>query len=187
MTWVTRSGLPKGKVAFEAANVETAMPQPDPAVLEALRATSLARALTAEQIQVLAGLVSLQSAQRGDVLALEGAVDDRLLAIVAGSIAVTKHRGTPDESLLVTLHAGDLAHELGFLDDTPRNASLVAVDPARVLVLTRKALESLIDSQPRIVYEVMCAIVRSAHRVQARLSVQAVELMNYVFKQHGRY
>ena len=52
---------------------------------------------------------------------------------------------------------------------------------------TARALESLIDAQPRIVYEVMCAIVRAAHRVQARLSVQAVELMNYVFKQHGRY
>ena len=163
------------------------MSAPVPAVVEALRTTSIARSLTAEQLQVLAGLVSLQSSQRGDVLALEGAVDDRLLAIVEGSIAVTKHRSTPDESLLVTLHAGDLVHELGFLDGTPRNASLVAAEAARVLVLSRKALESVIDSQPRVVYEVMCAIVRAAHRVQARLSVQAVELMNYVFKQHGRY
>jgi len=163
------------------------MPPPDLAVVEALRGTPIARALSADQLQVLAGLVSLQSSQRGDVLALEGAVDDRLLAIVEGSIAVTKHRGTPDESLLVTLHAGDLAHELGFLDGTPRNASLVAAEPARVLVLTKRALESMIDAQPRIVYEIMCAIVRAAHRVQARLSVQAVELMNYVFKQHGRY
>jgi CRP-like cAMP-binding protein len=63
----------------------------------------------------------------------------------------------------------------------------VAAEPVRALLLTRKALESLIDSQPRILYEVMCTIVRAAHRVQARLSVQAVELMNYVFKQHGRY
>jgi CRP/FNR family cyclic AMP-dependent transcriptional regulator len=162
-------------------------PPPDLAVIEALRASPIARALTAEQSQVLAGLVNLRSWQRGDVLAQEGTVDDRLIAIVEGSVAVVKHRGTPDETLLVTLHAGDLAHELGFLDGTPRNASLVAAEPARVLVLTKRALESMIDAQPRIVYEIMCAIVRAAHRVQARLSVQAVELMNYVFKQHGRY
>ena len=163
------------------------MPPPDLAVVEALRGTPIARALSADQLQVLAGLVSLQSSQRGDVLALEGAVDDRLLAIVEGSIAVVRHRGTPGETVLATLHAGDLAHELGFLDGTPRNFSLVAAEPTRVLILTRGALESLIDSQPRILYEVMCAIVRAAHRVQARLSLQAVELMNYVFKQHGRY
>ena len=73
------------------------MPPPDLAVIEALRASPIARALTAEQSQVLAGLVSLRSWQRGDVLAQEGTVDDRLLAIVEGSIAVVKHRGTPDE------------------------------------------------------------------------------------------
>jgi hypothetical protein len=54
-------------------------------------------------------------------------------------------------------------------------------------VLTRAALESLLDAQPRVVYVVMGAIVRAAHRVQSRLSVQAVELTNYVVKQHGRY
>jgi len=163
------------------------MSPPDLAVVEALRASPIARGLSAEQIQVLAGLVSLRSWQPGAVLAQEGTVDDRLFAIIDGSIAVTKHRGTPDESLLVTLHAGDLAHELGFLDGTPRNSSLVAAEPTRVLVLTRGALESLIDAQPRILYGVMCAIVRAAHRVQTRLSVQAVELMNYIFKEHGRY
>jgi CRP-like cAMP-binding protein len=159
----------------------------DLAVVEALRTSPIADGLNAEQTQVLAGLVNLRSWQRGDLLAQEGTVDDRMLAVVSGAIAVVKHRGTGDESLLVTLRAGELAHELGFLDGTPRNASLVAAEPTRVLVLTRRALESLIDSQPRILYAVMCAIVRAAHRVQGRLSVQAVELMNYVFKQHGRY
>ena len=156
-------------------------------ILEALRASPLAAGLNDEQIHTLAGVVNLRSWQRGDVLAQEGSVDDRMLVIVDGSIAVVRHRGTVDESLLVTLRPGDFAHELGFLDGTPRNASLVAAEPTRVLVLTRRALESLIESQPRVLYGVMCAIVRAAHRVQARLSVQAVELMNYVVKQHGRY
>jgi CRP-like cAMP-binding protein len=163
------------------------MRAPDLPVLEALRATSIARELDAVQAETLARLLDLRSWQRGDVIAQEGSVDDRMLVIVDGSVAVVRHRGTVDESLLVTLRAGDLAHELGFLDGTPRNASLVAAEPTRVLVLTRRSLESLIDSEPRILYAVMCAIVRAAHRVQARLSVQAIELMNYVVKQHGRY
>jgi CRP/FNR family transcriptional regulator, cyclic AMP receptor protein len=153
----------------------------------AVRACPLAAGLSPPQVDVLAAAVELHSFPAGEVLAREGAVDDRLIVIVDGTLDVIRHIGTPGESVLATLHAGDLAHELGFLDGTPRNASLVAAEPARVLVLTRKALESLIDTQPRIVYEVMCAIVRAAHRVQAKLSVQAVELMNYVFKQHGRY
>ena len=79
------------------------MPSPDLAVIEALRASPIARGLSPEQTQVLAGLLSLRLWQRGEVLAQERTVDDRLIAIVEGSIAVVKHRGTPDESLLVTL------------------------------------------------------------------------------------
>jgi len=59
--------------------------------------------------------------------------------------------------------------------------------PGQVLVLEREWLESLIDSHPRILYGVMCAIVRTVHRVQTRLSMQASELTNYIVKQHGRY
>ena len=154
---------------------------------DAVRASPLAVGLSQQQVEVLAELVEREAFAAGEVLAREGTVDDRLVVVVDGTLDVVRHRGTPQETVLATLRAGDLAHELGFLDGTPRNASLVAAEPARVLVLTKRALESMIDAQPRIVYEIMCAIVRAAHRVQARLSVQAVELMNYVFKQHGRY
>ena len=50
----------------------------DIAALEAVRASPIARALTDEQCRVLAGLVNLRSWQRGDVLAQEGTVDDRI-------------------------------------------------------------------------------------------------------------
>jgi hypothetical protein len=33
----------------------------------------------------------------------------------------------------------------------------------------------------------MRAIIRIAHNVQRRLSIQSVELSNYIYKQHGRY
>jgi len=98
-----------------------------------------------------------------------------------------RHRGTPAETVLATLRAGDFAHELGFLDGTPCYASLLATSAAHVLLLERTRLESLIDSEPRLLYAVMRAILRSTHALQTRLSTQASELTNYVVKQHGRY
>ena len=47
--------------------------------------------------------------------------------------------------------------------------------------------ESLLDGHPHIVYRIMRAIVRRVHQAQQRLSAQAVELNNYIYKQHGRY
>jgi CRP/FNR family cyclic AMP-dependent transcriptional regulator len=163
------------------------MPLPEAALIEALRGSPIASSLSVEQSQVLAGLTSLRACAQGEVLGREGAVDDRLLVVIDGSLAVLKHMGTANETLLAALHGGEFAHELGFLDGTPRYASLVATQPTHVLVLRRDALESLIDSHPRILYAVMCAIVRAVHAIQTRLSVQAAELTNYVVKQHGRY
>ena len=154
---------------------------------DAVRASPLAAGLAQHQVGVLARLMSKESLAAGEVLAREGTVDDRLVVVAAGTIDVVRHRGTPDETVLATLRAGDLAHELGFLDGTPRYASLVATSPARVLLLERARLESLIETDPRVLYAVMRAIVRSTHQLQTRLSMQAAELTNYVFKQHGRY
>jgi hypothetical protein len=34
---------------------------------------------------------------------------------------------------------------------------------------------------------VMRAIVRTVHEIQRRISMQSVELANYIYKQHGKY
>ena len=163
------------------------MTAPDRATLEALRSSPIAAGLSAEQTEVLAGLMRLRVCEPRQVLGREGEVDDRLVIVVAGALAVVKHIDTPGETPLAALRPGDFAHELGFLDGAPRFASLLATEPSRVLELRRDGLESLIDTHPRILYAVMCAIARAVHRVQTRLSVQASELVNYVVKQHGRY
>jgi CRP-like cAMP-binding protein len=163
------------------------MNKASPAVLDALQASPLSAGLDAAQVQALAAVLRLQPVQSGAVLGEEGQPDNRLFVIVQGALAIVKHRGTPDETVLATLKPGDFAHELGFLDGAPRHASLVAASDGQVLVLEREQLESLIDTQPRVLYAVMCTIVRSVHRVQTRLSLQASELTNYIVKQHGRY
>jgi CRP-like cAMP-binding protein len=154
---------------------------------ESLRASPLSAGLDPAQVQVLADRLQLQAVSAAAVLGDEGQADNRLFVVVQGSLAIVKHRGTPDETVLATLKPGDFAHELGFLDGAPRHAALVAASDAQVLVLEREQLESLIDTHPRILYAVMCSIVRTVHRLQTRLSLQASELTNYIVKQHGRY
>ena len=154
---------------------------------DAVRNCPLAAGLSQQQVEVLAGLVGSETVHAGEVLASEGTVDDRLVVVVDGTLDVVRHRGTPDQTVLATLRVGDLAHELGFLDGTPHYATLVATSAAQVLMLERGRLESLIDSDPRVLYAVMRAILRTTHALQTRLSMQASELTNYVVKQHGRY
>lgn len=173
-------------------NAPAAAPPAGPAEqnhYELVRASRLSERLSDDETAVLAGVLTLARYVPGQVLASEGVADKRLHAIVDGSLLIVKHVGTPDETVLATLNAGDFAHGLGFLDDEPRYASLLATNSmsGRALVLEREKLESLIQTHPRVLYGVMCAIVRSVHQVQTRMAMQAIELTNYIVKQHGRY
>ena len=154
---------------------------------EALRASKLSAELSDAQCGTLATLCVMRDLADGDVLVREGSSDSHLYLLVSGNVAVARAAGTPDEVVLFTLGAGDAIGEMSFLDDNLHYASVVSRGPSRVLGLERGQFESLLEREPQIVYRVMRAIVRRVHQAQHRLSAQAVELTNYIYKQHGRY
>jgi CRP-like cAMP-binding protein len=153
----------------------------------ALRASRLAADLSESEFAVLAGQVTVRDLADGDVLVREGASDDHLYVVAAGLVGVVKYIDSDTRLTVATLGVGDLAGEMGFVDGTSYRSSLVAVGSARVLGLAREALESLLATHPAVVYHVMRAVIRTVHDTQRRLSHQAVELSNYIYKQHGRY
>jgi len=158
-----------------------------PAAAAALRTSKLAPELTEAQQATLSDHVAFRDLLAGEVLVAEGTSDNHLYVIVSGSLGVVRGAGTADPTTLFALGTGDFVGELSFLDGTPHYASLVAIAPTRVLGLEREKLEALLGSHPEIVYRVMRAIVRTVHEIQRRLSMQSVELTNYIYKQHGRY
>jgi CRP-like cAMP-binding protein len=104
-----------------------------------------------------------------------------------GLLGVVKNVGQPEQVTLFTIGSGDFVDELGFMDGTEHYASLVSLGETRVLGLERETLESLLGVHPDIVYKVMRSIIRAVHQIQRRLSMQSVELSNYIYKQHGKY
>ena len=159
----------------------------DDGKLQALRASRLSADLSEDECRVLSDLVSLHDLADGEVLARQGTADSRLHVVARGTLAIVRDVGPGESITVTTLGAGDLAGELGFVDGLERNSSLIAQGGARILCLEREKLESLLATRPAIVYHVMRAIIRTVHQIQRRLAMQAVELTNYVYKQHGRY
>jgi CRP/FNR family cyclic AMP-dependent transcriptional regulator len=155
--------------------------------LAVLRASKLAADLADDDLAVLAKLVDVRELPDGEVLVHEGTSDDHLYIVASGHVGVVKFIDSDARLTVATLGPGALAGEMGFVDGTPYSSSLVAVGGARVLGLARQRLESLLATHPAVVYHVMRGIIRIVHETQRRLSDQAVELSNYVYKQHGRY
>jgi CRP/FNR family transcriptional regulator, cyclic AMP receptor protein len=160
----------------------------DPSKLQLLRDSALAAELTPEQCGVLADLVTVRDLKDDEVLVDEGATDDQLYVVVSGALAVAKRIQAGGKWLnLQVLTKGDFAGELAFMGEDPRYAALRAAGPTRVLCLKRDKLESLLGRDPLVVYRVMRAIFRVVHGILHRMALQANELTNYIFKQHGKY
>jgi CRP-like cAMP-binding protein len=157
-------------------------------IYELVRACKLATELDDAQARVLSGAMSVRDLTEDEVLVQEGESDDRLYVIVSGAIAVSKRQQPGGDWLnLNVLTRGELVGELAFMDARPHYAALRSLGETRVLVLQRAALEALLDSHPRVVYNVMRAILRVVHSIMHRLGAQQSELTNYIYKQHGKY
>jgi len=156
--------------------------------LEIVRKTVLAKELSEPESEILSGLVKLRTLQDGEIVCDEGQSDSKLHTVISGALNVSKRDpGGTGWTSLYTLTAGDLAGELSFIDETPHYAALRAAGPTEILSLDRQDLEKLLEKHPRVVYCVMRAIMRTVHSLMRRMSVQSIELQNYIYKQHGRY
>lgn len=155
-------------------------------VVTALRQSPLGAELTPSESDVLGRIASLKSLQDGEVLLPAAAQDPLLHIVVRGRISVVKD-GKHGPETMHNLEPGDFVGELSFMDDAPRFAALVASGETTVLCLRRADFETLVEKEPRVVYKAMRAIMRAAHAVQRRLSLQAQTLEDYVYRTGARY
>jgi CRP/FNR family cyclic AMP-dependent transcriptional regulator len=154
---------------------------------ELLAKTPLGTELTEAQTEALSRVLTTRRLQDGEVLIQEGHTDNTLHVITAGRLEVTRQTGGGDWITLHVLKQNDIAGEMGFVDGKEHTATLRAIGSAEVYSLSREALESLVASEPMLVYRVMRAIVREVHAILLRMNQQYVEMNNYIAKQHGRY
>ena len=149
--------------------------------------SALGNELSSEEVGALTAIMTPRVLDDGDYLISEGDSDDSLHVLLSGKVEVVKKTGADELASLAILRDGELAGELSFVDGTEHTVGLRALCETRVLSLTRRDFEAVVDKNPQLVYKVMRAVARSAHRIVHRMNAEFVELSNYIFKQHGRY
>jgi CRP/FNR family cyclic AMP-dependent transcriptional regulator len=159
-------------------------------VITALRNSTLTEELRDSEIELLASLITVRNYKAGDFILQVGDTElkDSLLILGSGDVEATA--ATNGEHMtLHMLQMGDLAGIIGFVGGNVMqiSATIVAKTDSKVLVLERSHFESLLNSQPAIVYYVMRGIVRHVHGIVRRMNTQSVEMSNYIHRTHGRY
>jgi len=149
--------------------------------------SSLGAELSHEEAGELSALMSMQELKDGDFLITESTRDDSLYVLLEGKLEVVKKTAADGSASLAILRDGALAGELSFVDGAMHTVGLRALCDSHVLSLKREDFEKIIDEHPQIVYKVMRAVSRSAHRIVHQMNHDFIEMSNYIFKQHGRY
>lgn len=142
--------------------------------------------LDAGECELLAAIMDVRDLSPGERLVTEGDVDNRLVLVATGKVAVLSNA----DGRAVNVHTmtrGECAGTRAFVDGTPRKATLEAVNSATVYTLTPEALESVIDRNPTMAYKVMRGLFKATHSNLMRASQERQELTNYITKTGGRY
>jgi CRP-like cAMP-binding protein len=151
-----------------------------------VRASVLGEELDAGECELLAAVMEVCELSPGERLVAEGDVDNRLVLVADGKVAVLASVDG-HETGVYTMTRGECAGTRAFVDGTPRKATLQAVDSATVYTLKPEALESLIGLEPTMAYRVMRGLFKATHSNLMRVNQERQQLTNYITKTCGRY
>lgn len=123
--------------------------------MAALKRSPLFEGLSRGQLIEVARLTDDMEAPSGEVLCREGSRGQEFYVIISGEAAVT--RGGKH---LATLTGGDFFGEIALLEPVMRTATVTAVTPLRFFLVSDRAFQSVLDTDPKIERTVLRTLAR---------------------------
>lgn len=123
--------------------------------------------LTGAEWRELAGKGRLRHLPRGAHLLFEGAQSDVVFVVLSGRVKVFSATSEGDEIVLAVRGPGALLGDLAAIDDEPRSASVVALEPVEALTVPAATFREYLLAQPRvtlILMRTLTARLREADR-----------------------
>jgi CRP-like cAMP-binding protein len=121
----------------------------------ALKQTPLFEGLSRKQLAQLARLSDDLDSPAGTVLCREGSLGREFFVIVDGEAEVTRAGRH-----VATLGAGDFFGEIALVERVNRVATVTAVTPLRFFLISSRAFDSVLETDPAIERKVMRALAR---------------------------
>ena len=140
-------------------------------MLEALRRVSLFEGLNETELAALEGVMVPRSYPKNTILVSEGDRSDTMFVILSGRVKIFVSDEDSRELVLNTQGPGDYFGEM-VLDDGPRSASAMTLEPCRLAVLTRERFRAVLAQHP----EVAVAVIRNLIRRCRALTENAKDL-----------
>jgi CRP-like cAMP-binding protein len=136
--------------------------------LQLLRRVWLFAGLDDRELASIAAVSRERSCQRGEVLVRQGDACGDLFSVLQGRLKVGSVAGEDAEVLLSVVGPGDVFGEIALLDDEPRSATVVALEPCRLLIVPRDSFRPLLRELPALSLRLLQILARHVRRLSAR-------------------
>jgi len=151
---------------------------------EMLKAIPIFQDLNRREFRKVEGILHRRSWGSDEAIVNEGDPGVGMYIITTGEVKITQRGEDGSIQDLATLGSGDFFGEQALLDESPRTASAIAVDPCKVIGFFRPDLLELIESNPRLGLKIVMRLsqmismrLRQTNRLlkDARLRMRQVE------------
>jgi len=139
-----------------------------------LRNVPLFAVLTENQLEVLTSVVSRKSFPRSTTIIAAGDMTDSLYVIISGRLKVMMSDDDGGEVILAILGANEFFGEMGLLDDHPRSASVVAIEPCELLSLSKQNFKKCMAENFEMTMTVMRGIVKRLREADKKIGSLAL-------------
>ena len=104
--------------------------------------------LDAKTRQKLVQTARWQEAQAGEIVTLEGEPMPGLFILQYGWVKAVKSAVSGREQVLRFFEAGEMSNEIGILTDKPNPATVIALEPAGLWLISRQVVRDLLRDEP---------------------------------------
>ena len=134
-------------------------------VTSILRATSLLRSVSAEDLSAVAAASRMRSFRRGQIVFTTSDPGDTVIVVVSGRVKVTVRSADGGELTLAVIPPGGLLGELGVVDGGPRSADAETLEESQLLLIPRDAIRDICARVPSAAQALTNSIAATLRRL----------------------
>jgi CRP/FNR family cyclic AMP-dependent transcriptional regulator len=139
-----------------------------------LRRVPLFSGLTEPQLEALAVGSARRSYPKGRTIVTEGESTQTMYILLAGRAKVQRSDSEGKEVILAVIASGEFFGEMSLIDEAPRSASVITIDPCEFMAITADAFRALLMQSPDLSMGVMRGLVRRLREADRKIETLAL-------------
>jgi len=139
-----------------------------------LKAVPLFASFPEEQLRMIATMVTRRSAARANTIMAAGDATDSLYIVLSGRLKVMMSDSDGKEVILAILGPGEFFGEMGLIDDEPRSASVVTLEPCELLSIAKRDFRKCLAENFEMSTAVMRGLVRRLREADRKIGSLAL-------------